>query len=63
MMMYLTPIGIGLAEIVTYSLAFLIVVNGTAAFLGAVTHAVWAAGPRVEMSPATTGSEGGAEGA
>lgn len=61
MMMYLTPIGIGLAEIVTFSLAFLIVVNGSVAFLGAVTHAAWAPGPRREIGPAPSGPEGGAE--
>jgi hypothetical protein len=51
MMLYLAPAGLGLPEVLTFSVAFLIVVNGSAAFLGAATHAAW-------PSPARTAGGG-----
>lgn len=38
---FLGPINIRLAEVLTFSAAFLVVVNGSAALWGALTHALW----------------------
>ena len=41
LVVFLGPDGLGLGEVLTFSVAFLILVNGSAAFFGAVTHALW----------------------
>ncbi len=38
---FLGPGGVRLAEVLTFSVTFLIVVNGSAALFGALTHAAW----------------------
>ena len=60
LMLYLSPIGFGLAEILAFSLAFLVVVNGSSAFLGALTHAVWP-GSAANLPPAAIGPGGGVD--
>lgn len=53
---FLGPADIRLADILTFSVTFLIVINGSAAMWGALTHALW---PRpAEFKPAVPGGPG-----
>jgi uncharacterized protein (TIRG00374 family) len=59
---YLGPSGIGLSEVLTYSVAFLIIVNGSAALIGALTHALWAGSSALPAAPAKPAALGVGEG-
>jgi uncharacterized protein (TIRG00374 family) len=50
MAVFLGPAGIVLAEVLTFSMTFLIVVNGSVALMGALTHALW---PRPAARPSS----------
>lgn len=57
---FLGPAGIRLAEVLTFSAIFLIVINGSSALFGALTHAVW---PRPPDAPKPLPDAGAVAGA
>lgn len=54
--LFLAPADIRLAQVLAFSFAFLIIVNGSVALLGALTHAVW---PKPDPVPTPEAEEGG----